>query len=60
MERRLLKSETTEWFEEISDDGTRRVRMETKVEKWFADELDSDGQTLTRHNPVVSHIVEYL
>lgn len=58
MERRLLKSETTQWFEENTEDGVRRVRMEKEIKKYFPDELDSDGQTLTRHNPVVSHIVE--
>ena len=58
MERRLLKSETTQWFEENTEDGVRRIRMEKEIKKYFPDELDSDGQTLTRHNPVVSHIVE--
>ena len=56
--RTLLKTETTQWFEENTEDGVRRIRMEKEIKKYFPDELDSDGQTLTRHNPVVSHIVE--
>ena len=56
--RTLLKTETTQWFEETGEDGIRRLRMEKEIKKYFPDDLDSDGQTLTRHNPVVSHIVE--
>jgi len=58
MERRLLKTETTQWFEENTEDGVRRIRMEKEIKKYFPDELDSDGQLLTRHNPVKSYIVE--
>jgi len=58
MERTLLKTETTQWFEENTEDGVRRIRMEKEIKKYFPDELDSDGQLLTRHNPVKSYIVE--
>jgi hypothetical protein len=56
--RTLLKTETTQWFEENTEDGVRRIRMEKEIKKYFPDELDSDGQLLTRHNPVKSYIVE--
>ena len=56
--RTLLKTETTQSFEENTEDGVRRIRMEKEIKKYFPDELDSDGQLLTRHNPVKSYIVE--
>jgi|TARA_B100000900_G_scaffold66960_1_gene52166 hypothetical protein len=58
MERTLLKTETTQWFEETDGDGIRRLRMEKEIKKYFPDDLDGDGQLLTRHNPVKSYIVE--
>ena len=57
--KKLLKTETTQWFETIGEDGVRRIRKESKTEKWFPDELDNDGQSKTRHNPVTSHVVEH-
>lgn len=56
--RTLLKTETTQWFEENTEDGVRRIRMEKEIKKYFPDDLDGDGQLLTRHNPVKSYIVE--
>jgi len=56
--RTLLKTETTQWFEETDEDGIRRLRMEKETKKYFPKDLDNDGQLLTRHNPVSSYIVE--
>ncbi len=56
--RTLLKTETTQWFEETDGDGIRRLRMEKEIKKYFPDDLDGDGQLLTRHNPVSSYVVE--
>ena len=58
MERTLLKTETTQWFEETDGDGIRRLRMEKEIKKYFPDDLGGNGQLLTRHNPVKSYIVE--
>ena len=39
--RTLLKTETTQWFEEIGEDGIRRLRMEKETKKYFPKDLDN-------------------
>jgi len=50
----LLKSETTEWFEEVTADGVRRIRIETTTVNHFI--KDSE----TKLNPSRTTNVEYI
>ena len=50
----LLKSETKDWFEEIDEKGTRRIRIETSVETHFPQDTEQ------KHKPSKSLNVEYL
>ena len=54
MERRLIKSEEVEWFEETSTDGERRIRVETTTKVYFKE----DGSN--NHNPTKVTKTEYL
>jgi hypothetical protein len=54
MERRLIKSEEVEWFEETSTDGERRIRVETTTKVYFKE----DGSN--NHNPTKVIKTEYL
>jgi len=54
MARRKIKEVQTEYFEEIDDEGERRIRVVTETKIWFSDDSD------TRHNPTKSTSVEYL
>jgi|TARA_B110000977_G_scaffold172963_1_gene225751 hypothetical protein len=52
--KKIIKSETKNWFEEVGEDGVRRIRIETSTEVHFSNEKT------VKHNPIVSSKVEYL
>ena len=54
MQRKLIKSEEVQWFEEISTDGERRIRVETTTSVYWKE----DGAT--NHNPAKVTKAEYL
>ena len=50
----LLKSETKDWFEEVTADGVRRIRIETSTETHFSEDTEQ------KHNPTQCLNVEYI
>jgi len=50
----LLKSETKDWFEEVTADGVRRIRIETSTETHFSEDTEQ------KHNPTKCLNVEYI
>ena len=50
----LLKSETIDWFEEVTADGVRRIRIETATVNHFPKDTEK------RHNPTQTLNVEYI
>ena len=53
--QRKFREEKTEYFEEFTEEGERRVRVVETNTVWFA-----DSDTGTRHNPTVWTETYYL
>lgn len=52
---RQLKKVETDYYEVITDDGERRVKVVTTTTTWFA-----DSEAGTRHNPTVTTETSFL